>query len=522
MDKGSSPSSQQGRFQVQWTTTRTELALEFSIAATNLFNNGDYRGAASLLEKAVFHDPDLFETRHLLGVTYGCLNDFDLAAIQLREAVRISPSSASAHLLLGKACNRLGVHQEAISHLRKALELDPGSISTVCTLASTLAPAGYAAESINLLKRFAALGATDPLWHFTMAAFSQSESPQTALLHYREALRLKPEYHEAGLNYAILLLSLGMFEMGWREYEHRIPRLNLNPELNLIPRWHGEPLMGKTILVVTEQGFGDNIQFIRYAGLLKEQEATVYVLCPNNLQIRPLMDRAAGVDGTIIPHEPIPHLDWYVPLLSLPWIFGTTLENIPVAPVYIMPDADEIARWRERVGPYKGLKVGIVWAGNRALDADKNRSIPFQEFSALLKVTGITFFTLQIGPDALAPEDARASVAPIIDLTSHIHDFGDTAAFIANLDLVVSVDTATAHLAGALGKSVWTLLYHPPEWRWMRDREDSPWYPSMRLFRQDDRREWWPVIERVQRELAAHSSPLASPEGKPCQKTIRP
>ncbi len=492
-----------------------ELALELSIAATQLFRNGDYRGAAALLKKAVTHKPDLFEAHHLLGMTYGCLDEFDHAIAHLHEAVRLSPSSASAHLLLGKAYDRLKLHQDAIPSLRTALELEPDSLSSGCALANALVSAGHAAEGMSILNHFAERSAADPLWHFTMGTLCQVESPHAALQHYREALRLKPDYHEVGFNYAILLLSLGMFEAGWREYEHRIPRLNLNPELALIPRWHGEPLTGKTILVVTEQGFGDTIQFIRYAGLLKAQGAMVYVLCPNNLPVRPLMGWAAGVDGTIASHEPVPYLDWYVPLMSLPGLFGTTLESIPSPPGYITPNADEVIRWRKRLDPYKGFKVGLVWAGNRTPGAIENRSVSFQEFSAVLDIEGITFFSLQIGPDALAGNEAGVNGTSLIDLTAHIHDFGDTAALIANLDLVVSVDTATAHLAGALGKPVWILIGHPPDWRWMRDRPDSPWYPSVRLFRQHQPGEWGPPIAELA-EALRREYPLSK---RPCFNT---
>jgi hypothetical protein len=479
----------------------TELSIEFFLVAVKLFGNGNYVEAESLLKKSIAHNPELFAAQYLLGMTYGCQNDFALAVGCLCEAVHLNPISAPAHLLLGKAFNKQGLHQDAVFHLRKALELDPESTDTICTLANALARVGHHSEGVGLLESFAGIGGKEPLWHFTMATFNQVSDPQTALFHYNEALRLNPDYHEAGLNYAILLLSFGMYEIGWEAYEHRIPWLGLNVELDQIPRWHGEPLTGKVILVVTEQGFGDSIQFIRYAGLLKSRGATVHVLCTNNIPVRRLMDWAAGVDGTVVATEPTPHFDCYVPVMSLPWIFGTTLATVPSESGYIVPDADVVEVWRGRLEKYQGLRVGLVWSGNRALNANSSRSISFDEFSSLLKVEGVTFFTLQIGADALSSKDVTTYKGTLIDLTSFIQDFGDTAAFMANLDLVISVDTATAHLAGALGTPVWTLLYYPAEWRWMREAESTPWYPSMRLFRQDATMTWEPVLARVNSEL---------------------
>ena len=485
---------------------RQELAITYYLSAVKAFESGDSAVALSLLSTALRLNADFYEVHYFLGMIQGCLENFSAAITHLQRAVTINNDSAPAHLLLGKAYCTQGDCQAGIAALRRAHELDPGSIAIICVLSNALAAAGSPAEGEQLLNGFSEIGSKDHLWHFTMAMFTQTDRPDTALFHYQKALAVNPDYHEAGLNYAILLLSLGLFEQGWKAYEHRIPWLGLNRELNLFPRWQGEPLSGKSILVVTEQGFGDSIQFIRYAKLLKEQGATVHVLCSNNLPVRPLIAAAVGVDNTIVPIEPVPHIDWYIPLMSLPLMLGTKLETIPGEPGYFVPDKTKVKNWQERLKQYAGLKVGIVWSGGRGLKADSRRSIPFEVFSTLLGVKGVTFFSLQIGPDALSAEVLAALGGALIDLTALIHDFGDTAALIENIDLVISVDTAVAHVAGALGKPVWTLLYHPPDWRWMRGSDDTPWYPSMRLFRQDATMRWEPVLERIKQQLSLYAA----------------
>lgn len=473
---------------------RQELAIEYYLAAVTAFNSGDQPSALSLLTKAIANAPHFYEAHYFLGMIHGCRDSFEQAIRQLLTAIECKPDSAAAHLLLGKAYCHLNQHSAGVPVLHTALALSPNSTEAACTLALACSALGKSEQALRILESDLRHGDNIPLCHFTLALLLTQTAPEQAQNHYQKALELKPDYHEAGVNYAALLLSQGDFERGWQAYEHRIPWLGLNCELTEFARWSGETLTDKTILVVTEQGFGDNIQFIRYARLLKQCGATVYLLCTNNQPLRSLLATAPSVDGTIGPDEPVPHLDYYIPLMSLPLRFGTRLESIPADTGYLSPEQHAAFQWRSKLSEFAGLKVGVVWAGGRGLKSNASRSIPLTEFSALFDIAGVTFFSLQVGTDALTTDDEALYGAKLVDLTGHLRNFGDTAAFIANLDLVISVDTAVAHLAGALGVPVWTLLYHPAEWRWLQNRDDSPWYPSMRLFRQQAHSSWQPVI----------------------------
>jgi tetratricopeptide (TPR) repeat protein len=477
------------------------VAIEYYLAAVAAFQSGEQLSALSLLTKATTSNPMFYEAHYFLGMIHGCRESFAQAIHHLHAALTCTPHSSAAHLLLGKAYCHLNRHPEGIACLQRAVALSPDSTETACALALAYSSANETEQAIRLLESYCHQGDNIPLGHFTLALLFTQTAPDLALRHYRQALDLKPDYHEAGLNYAVLLLSLGNFELGWQAYEHRIPWLGLNCELTGLPRWHGEALAGRTILVVTEQGFGDSIQFIRYARLLKQEGATVYLLCTNNLPLRSLLATAPGVDGTIGPDEPVPHLDCYIPLMSLPLRFGTRLESIPADTGYVTADPDAVSCWHERLKEYKELKVGVVWAGGRALKSNANRSISLPEFSSLFDCEGVTFFSLQVGSDALTSDDAARYGANLVDLTGHLHNFGDTAALIANLDLVISVDTAVAHLAGAMGVPVWLLLYYPAEWRWLRDWEGSPWYPTMKIFRQHVMMHWAQPLAEVRHRL---------------------
>ena len=273
------------------------------------------------------------------------------------------------------------------------------------------------------------------------------------------------------------------------------------------PRWAGEPLNGKTILIYAEQGFGDTLQFSRYLNLLREQGARIIFYCDRELVS--LFENFAflhKVETKSYQKALTESFDFHIPLMSLPFYCGTTLENIPAQVPYIQADAEKIEHWRKRLEK-NDFKVGLVWAGRETHLKNQRRSCGLDVFAPLADIKGVSFFSLQKGEAAQALSSPPASMR-IDDLSAGLNDFSDTAAAIENLDLVITVDTAVAHLTGALAKPVWTLIYSPPEWRWMIDGDDSPWYPSMRLFRQSSSEEWGPVLERVAvslRELLAES-----------------
>jgi len=319
-----------------------------------------------------------------------------------------------------------------------------------------------------------------------------------ALTSYDEAARLNPEFVDARWNRAFLWLTMGRFAEGWREHEWRWRRKHQPPRSFPQPLWKGEPIAGRSILLHNEQGIGDTLQFVRYAPLVAAHGARVLVQVQ-----RPLARLVRGsLDGGIevlAEGDLLPPFDLHAPLLSLPLAFATTLENVPARVPYLKTDAAAAARWRSRIGPAPGLKIGLVWAGNAQHKNDRNRSIALERLLPLIDEIKARWFSLQVGERA--GDLARIASGKINNLADRFTDFGETAAAIDNLDLVISVDTAVAHLAGALGKPVWVLLPAVPDWRWLLGRADSPWYPTARLFRQPARGDWDSVMQALRTAL---------------------
>jgi ADP-heptose:LPS heptosyltransferase len=299
---------------------------------------------------------------------------------------------------------------------------------------------------------------------------------------------------------------MGDFEHGWPEYEWRWRRPKSPPRRLPQPRWDGAPLAGKTLLVYMEQGLGDMLQFIRYAPLLKAQGANVLVECPAFLH--PLLSRCPGIDRLLAEGSPLPEFDVHVPLLSLPHLLGTTLATIPAQVPYLYAGEERVQRWAEELRPLEGFKVGICWQGNRHHQWDHFRSFPVEHFAALAAVPGVRLVSLQKGPGAEQLRKLGGSF-PVVELDSEkdasAAAFMDTAAIMKNLDLVVTVDTSIAHLAGGLGVPVWVALSAVSDWRWLLQREDSPWYPTLRLFRQRALGDWDGVFGRMAAELKKQS-----------------
>ena len=335
----------------------------------------------------------------------------------------------------------------------------------------------------------------------------------SALTCYERALALRPDHASAHWNQALCLLETGRFDKGWAAYEWRWERATLKATRRTFaqPLWLGEtPIEGRTILLHSEQGLGDTLQFCRYAALVARLGATVILEVP-----APLMRLCARLDGVSVLVEegqPLPPFDVHTPLLSLPLALGTTLETIPANIPYLFADVSRAEIWRERIAPLaqNRFRVGLVWAGGHRphvpelRKTDARRSMSLDQFRPLLEIDNVQCFSLQMGPPAAQLEALRDDPSlhgRIVDLTGSIDDFADTADLIENLDLVISVDTSTAHLAAAMGKPVWILNRFDTCWRWLLERDDSPWYPSVRLFRQSSLGEWDPVIERVRQAL---------------------
>lgn len=318
-----------------------------------------------------------------------------------------------------------------------------------------------------------------------------------ALACLRRSLHLRPDLPEAEETDAIWLLRYGRFHEGWRKYEARF-RTRANQHLRrpfVQPAWTGEPLQGRTILLHAEQGLGDALQFVRYAPLVAERGGPVIVeVYP---EVSPLlMQLPAGIQ-VVHTGTTLPHFDLHCSLLTLPLVFDTDLDSIPATVPYLAVPDIRMTKWRAKLGPRRGMRVGIAWSGNPKHRDDARRSIPFDLFSTVLtNRPGIEFHVIQ---NDIRPADrARLKAMPHIrNHAADLHDFGDTGALVALMDVVISVDTSVCHLAGALDRPVWLLLAHLADWRWLLERDDSPWYPSMLLLRQPERGDWTSVLSIV-------------------------
>jgi hypothetical protein len=293
-------------------------------------------------------------------------------------------------------------------------------------------------------------------------------------------------------------LLLGKFREGWEEYKWfwglRGPYHAFRQ-----PLWNGSDISGKTLLLHAGAGYGDTIQFVRYASMIKERGASVMIGCQKELAS--LLGGAAGIDRVIVQGEKMPDFDVQSSMFRLPIIFGTTVDTVPGRVPYISVDPDISLKWKNSLTDSNtGYRIGLTWSGGHAIGMYRQRAIPFELFSRLNGLKNLSIYSLQIGNELNETERAKHNIH-LVDLTDRIHDFSDTAGLIENLDLVISVDTAVAHLAGALGKPVWTLLPFVPDWRWMLKRQDSPWYPTMRLFRQTAQGDWETIISMVCDEL---------------------
>ncbi|MBP0592371.1 glycosyltransferase family protein [Paraburkholderia sp. LEh10] len=430
--------------------------------------------------------PDYVTARNNLGVMLWQLKRLPEAEAAYRDVVSRQPGNVSAHNNLGLLLLELNRLPEAESACRQALALDPDVPEAHNNLGNVLWQQGRIAQAIDA---------------------------------YRQALALRPDYVGAKANLALPLLCIGEYEQGWALYESRydeaISTRNVLPPPVPYPMWNGEPLHGKSLLVWPEQGFGDGLQFCRYLSMLKGRGAArVSVACQPPLQR--LFESIEGVDAVcpLDGKSVVPGHDYWCFMLSLPARFGTTVETIPAPTPYLRAPAALVQHWRSRL-PQDGFKVGLVWAGDpRPHDPssnaiDQRRSMTAQSFAPLLHVPGVTFVSLQKGAVTRPQiEDLPVGLRPL-DPMDDVQDFADTAAIVENLDLVITVDTSMAHLAGALNRPVWILSRFDACWRWFRERDDSPWYPSARLFRQTAPGDWESVIARAAQALASLPKPAA-------------
>lgn len=447
--------------------------------------------------------PELLEwTDERLAHSY-VLPDDALAQVVLPTAQDLAQSPAF-HFQQGTERYRQGKLSEAVAAYRQCVTLDPTFPNARYNLGVALGDAEQYDEAMACLQQVIQAEPERAEAHNSLGYLSsRRRRPREAIAHYEHAIELNPQYAQAHFNLGMTLLQLGDYERGFAEYEWRWKTGQFTPFQCPHPQWDGSPILNKTLLVHTEQGAGDATQFARYLPLAAQRCGKLILVCRGDLL--PLFATISGITqireaGTIN----VADFDTYIPLLSLPRIFGTTLETIPAEIPYI--DAQAIRRRKDASSsashslPYHP-KVGIVWAGSPTYKNDRHRSCALQEFVPVLRIPGVAFYSLQKGERSQELKQLPPELG-VQDLEAALHDFGDTAIMIDQLDLVISVDTAVAHVAGALGKPVWTLLSEVPDWRWLLEGETTPWYPTMRLFRQTRPGDWAGVMAHVARALA--------------------
>ena len=458
--------------------------------------------AVQCYRKALQINPHLLEAYLNLGNVFKEKGEFDEAIRCYQSALQLNPDLPDAYSNLGLAFQKAGRPDEAIEYCQKAVERNPRDANMYYNLGIAFQENGQLDEAVPCYQKASRLAPDDAGIYNNLAfALQENRRPYEAIPYYRKALQLDPAYATAHWNLSLALLLTGNFREGWREYEWRWGTQYLAASRRNFtqPLWDGSDIRGRTILLHAEQGFGDTIQFIRYVPLVAERGAGIVFECCRELAA--LLRGVGGVGQVVVRGEEPPAFDVHCPLLSLPSAFDTTIETIPSIIPYVAADAVLTEKWRAKIKKDDAeIKIGFAWAGNPGFKQNRYRNIPLERFLPLTEVPGVAFYSLQKGGEAEEAKNPPAGMK-LFDHTEDISDFSDTAAFIENLDLIISVDTVIAHLAGALGKPVWTLLPFSPEWRWLLDREDSPWYPTMRLFRQTSFGDWQSVIARAAAEL---------------------
>ncbi len=497
-------------------------------------DHGQMRPAGQCLQRLAELLPQSAEVRHRLGKSQELLGDWEAAMASYRRALALQPKSAELYGSLARLQSKQGEHAEAVESCRRALALDPQQHEFYTQLGNAFTDLGKFGAAVEAYRRALALKPDSAQAVFGLGYFFERKDDfVSAIDSYQQALKLDPRlaaaylhlgniYHHQGdseraVECCELMLKLdpnsadarsflglihlqqGKFRQGWSEYEDRwntFYGFRFRRTFRQ-PLWKGEPLEGSRILLYAEQGMGDTLQFVRYVPLVAARGAKVV------LQVQPRLRRllapTLGAVEVMDTDQALPEFDWQCPLASLPLAMGTELNSIPASIPYVHPDAAQVEFWRQHLRG-SPLRVGLVWAGSPLHPHERWRSIPLDELAPLTQVEGTTCYSLQMG----APAGQIKQVGPrasIIDLENEQEDFADTAAIVANLDLVISIDTSVAHLAGAMGKPVWLLLRKCPDWRWLLGREDSPWYPTARLFRQSTLGNWPEVVARVQGEL---------------------
>lgn len=463
-----------------------------------LHRAGSLAEAATLYRSILVDEPNNADALHLLGLALKSEGKLDEAQASMRRAVALRPDFADAHYNLGNLLMGTGQADEAITLFRKAIALKPELAEAYYNLGNTLRDLGdlEGAEEAFRGGIAAKSGYVEAVHNLANVLKSQNRV-EAAIVEYRRAIAMKPALGEAHYNMGLVLMLIGAMEEGLEKYEYRwevdgfpTPKRNF-PQ----PRWTGDDIRDKTLLISAEQGLGDAIQFARYLPMIADRAKRIVLEARKPLMR--LMERLPGVDAVVEAGRALPAFDVHAPLLSLPYILQTRLHTIPGAVPYLKGDPAAIASWRARRD--SRFTVGLIWAGNRK--PDPSRTTGLAALKPILDVQGVRFIGLQKelepGDDALI-----AQLGGKLDWWGRdFGDFADTAAAFEAIDLVISIDTGPAHLAGAVARPAWVFIPFAADWRWLMARPDSPWYPTMTLYRQERRGDWTPEIASVAADL---------------------
>ncbi len=432
-------------------------------AAVKSHSAGKFDDAVNHYAMALSFVPDDPVILTNLGVALRSQDKYKASEMCYRRAIAVKPDSPGSWSNLGNVLRRQGRLKEAVACHRKAVDLDRKFIDAYYNMGLVLQDLGKLDEAIRI---------------------------------FDYCLKHKPDNVNINWDRSLALLAKGDFLRGFEAYEYRWKREELRERHFRQPLWDGAPLDGKRIFLYTEQGFGDTLNFSRYVALIAESGGKVILECQPELHS--LMKELDGLEQIIGPGDPLPDFDVQAPLMSLPRIMKHEIDSIPTQCPYLKPPAQ--AGFPVHVPPGTIKKIGIVWAGKPTHKNDHNRSVSVENFLTFARIPGVTLYSLQKGPESSQREECSCGTL-IRELAGGCEDFGDTAKVMLQLDLIITVDTAVAHLAGGLGLPVWVAIPYNPDWRWMRKRSDSPWYPTMTLFRQKKADEWGPVFDAMLKRL---------------------
>lgn len=468
--------------------------------STTLFSIGRHKEALEQSQIALQIDPNNPLILGNYGYMLTKLDRFDDAIKVLTRAAELGPNMGAVWSQLAEGYWRAARYREAVAPAKRAAELLPNDPRMLIIYGNTLQTDGQLYEAAAAYRRSIELdpNSFDSQNNLGLTLLKLGDAREAAAM-YEKILARWPESRDAMANQSLTLLTLGDFEKGFAHYEARTTLTSLQADRQAGRLWDGsQDLKGKTILLASEQGFGDTIHFVRYAPLVAEKGAEVLVGSP--VELVPVVSTVWNIARVIPVGSPMPKYEYIIPMGSLPKAFGTRVETIPADVPYMSADPAKVTQWRERLAGDANVKVGIAWAGSAQHQNDRARSCQLSDFAPLGVIEGVTFYSIQKGAPA-KELDAPPAGMKIIPVGHDLKDFSDTAALLECLDLLISVDTSVVHMAGALARPVWTLIARGPDWRWMIEREDTPWYPTMRLLRQTKMKEWGPVLDRAANDL---------------------